>query len=130
MPDMEDEIENKSDARQEVPSVKRTREWYLNWFSANPVQDSRHQHVQRDEREEQVRGRKAEAPLRKRPNAREVGHHPGNGPPPLQQMHDHQSDERETDVSMNRVPYIQDGQRGERTSSAQQEPEVNERARP
>jgi hypothetical protein len=40
MPDVDHEVENERDARQEVPPVEGTRERYLNWFSATPVQDS------------------------------------------------------------------------------------------
>jgi hypothetical protein len=34
-------------------------------------------------------------------------------------MHHDESDENEADVGMNRIPDVQDGQRGERASSRQ-----------
>ena len=40
MPNVEYEIENENDTRQEVPPVEGTRERKLNWFAATPVQDS------------------------------------------------------------------------------------------
>ena len=44
-------------------------------------------------------------------------------------MHDDESDEYETEIGMNRVPDVQDGQGGERASSRQQESEMYKSAR-
>jgi hypothetical protein len=79
----------------------------------------RHEHIERDEREEQVRTGKSESSFRIRPSTRELRHHPSYGSPSLHQMHHDQSDENESDVGMNCVANVQDGQRGERARSRQ-----------
>jgi hypothetical protein len=115
VPNMEDEVEHKRHSRQEMPPRKGTREERQVYRLAPvPVQDSRDQDVQRDEREQQVRPGKSKVSFGYRPSA---PHHPGNGVPSLQQVHDDQSYEHEANIGVDRVVDVQDRQGGERAGS-------------
>ena len=104
---MDDQVDDEGDARIEVPPVERCWERQLRWCAPVPIHDARHEHVQRDDEEQEVRERKAHPPLHECPGPNDLVGHASEGPAALGQVHKHQTDEHEADIGVVGVAHMQ-----------------------
>ena len=91
-----------------MPSVKGHREWQLCCSAPAPVKDPRHQDVERDEDEQEVRDDKSDPPLDEQSGPGHLGGQASQGPATLNQVYDHQPDEGEADVGVIGDPHVQE----------------------
>jgi len=111
-PGVHGQVDDEGESGVEVPSVEGQR--HLGRLAVDPVEDSRHENVHGDEEEQKIRQGKTASPFEERPDPNQLGSHSTDDPAALDEMHQHQPDEHESDDSVVGDPYVQELQCAER----------------
>ena len=102
MNDMDPQIHHEHQPREKVPAAEWSGKWQADRAPAVPVQDPRDQHIQRDQGENEVRRCEPQPSPNICACVRKLCGQPGDSSTSLEEVHDHQGDERETNIGVNR----------------------------
>ena len=108
-----------------MPPVEGHGEWKLCRLASAPVNDARHQDVQGDEEQDQVRDGETDPPFDECPCPDKLGGHAGEGSAALDQVDSHQPHEDQADDGVISDPDVEQLQRTERGRGRAQQAEMD-----